>query len=150
MNNEPIEIHFVKTHVDAILPRRAHPDPLTGDTGYDVFAVEDVTITPRRSVVVPVGLEVAYITPGYWFKVEGRSGLGFKKGVIPHGGIFDNSYRGTCGIKLYNMTDIDVHINTGVAVAQFVIYKLLVADVKFVDKVTETDRGANGFGSTGL
>ena len=143
-------IKFIKTHDDAILPRKAHPHPLTGDTGFDLFAVDDVVIPARGSAVAPVGLKLAYITPGYWFRIEPRSGLGFKKNLQPHLGIIDNPYRGDMGIKLYNFGDFDVTINKGVAVAQFAIYDLITADIKFVDEVTATDRGEKGFGSTGV
>ena len=143
-------IKFIKTHDDAILPRKAHPHPLTGDTGFDLFAVEDVVIPARGSAVAPVGLKLAYITPGYWFRIEPRSGLGFKKNLQPHLGIIDNPYRGDMGIKLYNFGDFDVTINKGVAVAQFAIYEIITANVEFTDTVQETDRGTKGFGSTGV
>ena len=81
---------FVKTHPDAQLPKKNNES----DTGFDVFSVEEVTIPARSSAVVPVGLKVGYIPEGYWFKVEGRSGLGFKHGILPHPGIIDNGYRG--------------------------------------------------------
>lgn len=143
-------IKFVKTHNDAILPRKAYPDPTFGDTGFDLFAVEDVVIPSRGSFVAPVGLKLAYITPGYWFRIEPRSGLGFKKNIQPHLGIIDNPYRGDMGIKLYNFGDFDVTINKGVAVAQFAIYKLITANVEFTEEVNQTDRGEKGFGSTGV
>ena len=50
------EIKFKKTNDDAILPRKAHPDSKTGDTGYDLFAVEDTSIPAKGSAVVPVGI----------------------------------------------------------------------------------------------
>lgn len=143
-------IKFVKTNPDAILPRKAHPDYLTGDTGFDLFAVDDVVVPARGSIVAPVGLKLAYITPGYWFRIEPRSGLGFKKNIQPHLGIIDNPYRGDMGVKLYNFGDNDVSINKGVAIAQFAIYKLITANVEFVEEVTATDRGEKGFGSTGI
>lgn len=143
-------INFVKTHEDAILPRKAHPHPYTGDTGFDLFTVEDITIPAKGSTVAPVGLKLAFITPGYWFRIEPRSGLGFKKNIQPHLGIIDNPYRGDMGVKLYNFGDTDVTINKGVAIAQFAIYELITANVKFVDEVTATDRGEKGFGSTGI
>ena len=84
-------IKFKKTNPDAILPKRNHDNvDGTGDTGYDVYSVEDKVIPARGSAVVDVGLEFAYIEPHYWIKIEGRSGLGFKHDIIPHGGIVDN------------------------------------------------------------
>jgi len=68
--DKEIELKVVKTHPDAKLPHRAHDN----DSGYDVYSVEEVVVPARGSVVVPVGLTLAYITPGYWFRVEPRSG----------------------------------------------------------------------------
>ena len=92
---ELVDVQFVKTHEDAILPKKNHNEILTGDAGYDLFAVVDVTIPPRESNIVPVGLEVGYITPGYWFRIEARSGLGFKYGLTPHFGVIDCVPKGT-------------------------------------------------------
>lgn len=62
----------------------------TGDTGYDIFSIEDKEIPVNGSAIVDTGIELAYISPGYWFKIEARSGLGFRYGVAPHPGIVDN------------------------------------------------------------
>lgn len=144
-----VKVKFLKTDDKAILPRKAHPDPLTGDTGYDLFAIDNTVIPARGSSVVPVGLTLADITPGYWFRIEPRSGLGFKHNLQPHLGVIDNQYRGDLGVKLYNFSDKDVVIKAGTACAQFALYKIIESDVEFADTVTSTDRGADGFGSTG-
>tara|TARA_R110000824_G_scaffold74657_1_gene189676 strand:- start:4375 stop:4866 length:492 start_codon:yes stop_codon:yes gene_type:complete len=143
------EIKFKKTHENAILPRKAHPDSKTGDTGYDLFASEDTTIPANGSAVVPVGLTLADITPGYWFRIEPRSGLGFKHSLQPHLGVIDNPYRGDLGVKLYNFGDKDVVIPKSSGVAQIAVYENIDSVVSFVDEVTDTDRGEAGFGSTG-
>lgn len=145
----PIEVKFVLTHEKARLPQRAHPDPFTGDTGSDVYSVEDAVVPAGKSVVVPIGLTLAYITPGFWFKIEARSGLGFKHGIQPHPGIVDNSYRGDCGIKLYNFTNEDYKISSGDRIAQFVYYPIIVPHYTQVKHVQETQRGSGGFGHTG-
>jgi len=144
----PVTIKFVKTHPLAVLPKANHSDPYTGDTGYDVTAVEKVTIPAKGWGIIPVGLKVGYITPGYWFKVEGRSGIGFKKHIFPHFGIIDNPYRGDCGIKLYNLGFEDQTFNVGDKIAQFVIYPLIQINTEWVEEVTETIRGSKGFGSS--
>ena len=135
---------FEQTHPDAKLPVKNH----NNDTGYDVFCVEDKLIPARGSAVVDVGLKFANIPHGFWVKVEGRSGLGFKHGIIPHPGIIDNGYRGNAGIKLYNQTDADYNVKAGDRIAQFVLYPLILADVEF-GVVQETSRGEKWFGSSG-
>jgi dUTP pyrophosphatase len=146
---EEVKILFKRTHDLAKLPVKANPEPATGDSGYDVFAVEQVVIPARGSAVVPVGLQLAFITLGYWFRIEPKSGLGFKHGLQPHLGIIDNQYRGGMGIKIYNFSDVDYTYNVGDKVAQFVVYELVNSTVDWSDTVYETNRGSKGFGSTG-
>lgn len=141
-------IKFLKTHDDAILPKVNNSAFATGDSGYDLFCVEEVTVPARSSTIAPVGITVADITPGYWFRIEPRSGLGFKHNLQPHLGVIDNQYRGDLGVKLYNFSDKDVTIEKGKAVAQFVVYPLVQVSVDWADEVTDTDRGAKGFGSS--
>lgn len=138
------ELRFAKTHPDAKIPTKNH----STDTGFDVSSIEDKLIPARGSAVVDVGLKFAYITPGYWVKIEGRSGLGFKHGIIPHPGIIDNPYRGSAGIKLYNQTDTDYYVKAGDRIAQFIAYKNYSVSVS-EGVVVESERGEKGFGSSG-
>jgi len=144
----PVDIKFVKTHPLAVLPKYNHDDPYIGDSGLDVTAVEETYVPAKGYAVVPVGLKLAYVTPGYWFRVEGRSGVGFKKHIFPHFGIIDNPYRGDMGIKLYNMGVEDQVFKPGDKVAQLIIYPLIQANVQWTDEVSETARGEKGFGSS--
>jgi dUTP pyrophosphatase len=169
-----MRIEFLKTHPDARLPEQNNQKTDgTADTGYDLYAVENVIIPGVHiesnigsdaeeylkvdgssrykvgSAVVPVGLEVAFIEPGYWFRIEGRSGLGFKYGIQPHFGIIDNQYRGDLGVKLYNLGSDDYIVSAGDKIAQMVFYPLVEAQMKFADVKQETDRGEKGFGSSG-
>lgn len=139
-----VTLKFKKTNPNAKLPTKNNES----DTGFDVYCVEDKKIPARGSAVVDVGLEFAYITPGYWVRVEGRSGMGFKHSVSPHPGIIDSGYRGNAGIKLYNNTDTEYEVWTGDRIAQFVVYKNYDVSIEEGDTV-ESDRGANGFGSSG-
>lgn len=146
-----LKIKFKKTHPYAVLPQCAHAEKNTGDTGADLVAIEQVTIPARDNAVVSVGLTLAYITPGYWFRIEARSGLGFKHSIFPHFGIIDNTYKGDLGVKLYNNSDKDYVVNRGDKIAQIVVYKLHQPAFSFVDEVEikPGDRGDKGFGSTG-
>jgi dUTP pyrophosphatase len=144
----PVDIKFVKTHPLAVLPKYNHDDPYTGDSGLDVTAVEETYVPAKGYAVVPVGIKLAYVTPGYWFRVEGRSGVGFKKHIFPHFGIIDNPYRGDMSIKLYNMGVEDQVFKPGDKVAQLILYPLIQANVQWTDEVSETARGEKGFGSS--
>lgn len=143
-----MKIKFIKTHPEAILPSKNHPDPFTGDAGFDLFSIQSTLIPPNDSIIVPVGLTLGYISPGYWFRIEGRSGLGFVKGIQPHFGIIDNGYRGDLGVKLYNLTNKDQYIEKGKGVAQMIPYKMEPCEVGFVDEVVKSERGDKGFGSS--
>lgn len=144
----PVTIKFVKTHESAVLPKFNHSDPYTGDSGLDLVTVGDIMIPPRGWAIAPVGLKLGYITPGYWFRVEGRSGVGFKRHIFPHFGIIDNAYRGDMGIKLYNFGEEYQSFKTGDKIAQLIVYPLIQADVEWTDQVVETARGEKGFGSS--
>jgi deoxyuridine 5'-triphosphate nucleotidohydrolase len=174
-----IRVEFVKTHELAKIPDKNNKSEvdglLSGDSGYDLFSVENIVIPPTKvlskvdngiipmvnedfecsdhaevgSAIVPVGLQLAYIEPGYWFRIEARSGLGFKYGVHPHFGIIDNQYRGDLGVKLYNLTGKPYNVSVGDKIAQIIFYPILEADFYLVDKVKESKRGAKGLGSSG-
>lgn len=139
-----MKLKFEKTHADAVLPIKNHDN----DTGMDVTCVEDFVVPGNGSTVVDVGLKFAFIEPGYWVKVEGRSGLGFKHGIMPHPGIIDQGYRGDAGVKLYNLTDVDYVGKAGDRIAQFVVYANYPVTVT-EGEVVDSERGEKGFGSSG-
>ena len=139
-----VVIKFKKTNANAVIPSKNHDN----DTGFDVTSIQNRVIPARGSAVVDVGLKFAFIDHGFWIKVEGRSGLGFKYSIIPHPGIIDQGYRGDAGIKLYNFTDEDYEIHPGERIAQFVVYKN--HDVEIGEgEIMESKRGGKGFGSSG-
>jgi dUTP pyrophosphatase len=144
-----IQVKLIKTHPDAVLPQANNKEPGTGDSGFDLVAVENTVIPAKSSNVVPVGLQLADITPGYWFRIEPRSGLGFKHNIQPHLGVIDNGYRGDLGVKLYNFGGRDEYrVKKGDKIAQVVIYELHQPVFSFTDTVSDSTRGENGFGSS--
>lgn len=146
------KLKFVKTHPDAVLPKRNHNDPVFGDSGYDVTAVERTLIPARGAAIVPVGLKLGQVPPSFWIRIESRSGLQFKHNIRAFNGIIDNNYRGDLGVRLINDSDVDYEVVKGDRVAQLVLYPLIVVtdeNVEFADEATETARGEKGFGSTG-
>jgi len=146
MNYEIIDarLKFKRVHPDAKLPTKNN----ASDTGYDVSAVEFKCIPARGSAVVDVGLILAYITPGYWFQICSRSGLGFMKGITAFPGVVDETYRGSCGVKLINGTDSDYIVTAGDRIAQFVVYKNYNTVIE-EGEIEDTIRGDKGFGSSG-
>ena len=144
-----IKISFVKTHEDARLPQRNNNEPLVGDTGYDIYAVEDTIISPHSTQMVPIGLDIGFIQPGYWIRIESRSGLYFKHGITAFCGIIDTAYRGKLGASLINNTDNTYKVIKGDRIAQLVIYKLIEPEICWSETKDQTSRGENGFGSSG-
>ena len=150
-------VTFVKTHPDAQLPRAnvsAEHAIGTGDTGYDLTAVEDTLIKPYSvgrsgSEIVPVGLTLGSIENGFWFRIEPRSGLGFKHHLQPHLGVIDNGYRGDLGVKLYNFGHENYRVKKGDRIAQFVVYPLIQPQCEWADEIVQSNRGADGLGSSG-
>ena len=157
---DKVNIKFVKTHNDALLPTKAHD----GDNCFDLYAVEDTVIHPTQSFdqtldgnpltdigygIVPVGIKVGYISEGYGFVLRPKSGLGFKAGLQPHLGEIDNGYRGDCGVKMYNFTSTPYEFKKGDKVAQIKIEKIYDTEIEWTDEVEEAQRGDAGFGSSG-
>lgn len=144
-----MKIGFIKAHELARLPERNNKQQFTGDSGYDVYAVEDSIIPANSYNVVPIGLEIAYIEPGYWIRVESRSGIFFRNGITVFNGIVDNMFRGKLAIALLNNSNQDYEVKIGDRIAQLVIYKLIEPEIRWMDSKIETVRGEKGFGSSG-
>ena len=140
-------LRFKKIHPDATLPSYAH----ASDAGMDVRSVEDVTVPAKGRVLVHTGL-VMLLPPMYEAQVRPRSGLALKYGitVLNTPGTIDSGYRGEVGVILANFGDSDFHVKKGDKVAQIVVAPVVQAEIEEVSEIDETDRGAGGFGSTGV
>ena len=138
---------FKRIHPDAVLPAYAHKS----DAGMDVRSVEDLVIAPGKRALVPTGL-VMLLPPGYEAQVRPRSGLALKHGVtvLNTPGTIDSGYRGEVGVILANFGDSDFAVRKGDKIAQIVIAPVTQPDIVESDTVESTDRGAGGFGSTGV
>ena len=140
-------LRFRLVHPDAALPAYAHPS----DAGMDLRSVADVTIPRFGRALVPTGL-VALLPLGYEAQVRPRSGLALKKGVtvLNSPGTIDSGYRGEIGVILANFGEEAFEVKKGDKIAQLVVAPVTQAAVERTDVVDETDRGAGGFGSTGV
>ena len=140
-------LRFRKVHPDAVLPAYAHPS----DAGMDVRSVEDLTIAPGRRALVHTGL-VILLPPLYEAQVRPRSGLALKSGVtvLNTPGTIDSGYRGEIGVILANFGEAEFQVRKGDKIAQLVIAPVTQPEVVETTEMDETDRGAGGFGSTGV
>ncbi len=109
-----------------------------------------ITLKPLERAIVPTGLFME-LPVGYEAQVRPRSGLAAKKGitVLNAPGTIDADYRGNVGVILVNLSSEDFIIENGERIAQMVIAKHERADWEEVETLSDTDRGAGGFGSTG-
>jgi len=121
--------------------------------GVDLYAAldEDMVIGAGRWKLVPTGIAVA-IPEGYEGQVRPRSGLALKHGIgmLNAPGTIDADYRGEIGVILFNFSDTPFAVHRGDRIAQMVIAKLERARFEQVETLTKTDRGAGGFGHTGV
>ena len=108
-------------------------------------------LKPLERALIPTGLFIE-LPVGYEAQVRPRSGLALKKGlsVLNTPGTIDADYRGEIGIILINLSNEEVIIENGERICQMVIAKHEQAELIQVEVLNETDRGAGGFGSTGL
>ena len=120
--------------------------------GADLYACVDgeVEIAPHTTVVVPTGIAIE-LPLGYAGLIYARSGLATKKGLAPANkvGVVDCDYRGEVKVALHNHSEVAQTISAGERIAQLVITPYLTAQFIECDCLSETVRGAGGFGSTG-
>lgn len=120
--------------------------------GADLYACldKDLTIAPGETVLVPTGWAME-IPKGYAGLIYARSGLASKRGLAPANkvGVVDSDYRGEFMVALHNHGSISQTIGHGERVAQLVITPVLIPGFCEVAELTDTQRAAGGFGSTG-
>ena len=121
--------------------------------GADLYALLDqsVTLLPGETALLPTGLS-AEIPEGYVGLIFARSSLGIKRGLAPANkvGVIDSDYRGEIKVILVNLSHQPFTIEPGERIAQMVFARCEQATLEAVEALDETQRGAGGFGSTGL
>lgn len=135
-------------HPAARAPARTRP----GDAGYDLAAVEPVTLAPGARAVVPTGVAIA-LPEGLAGLVVPRSGLAARHGisVVNGPGLIDPNYRGELKVVLVNLGDEPFAAQPGDRIAQLLLVPFATPEVEVVDALVPfgDDRGAGGFGSSG-
>ena len=131
------------------LPAYATPQ----SAGMDLRAnIEDpIALRPLEHRIVPTGLYIA-LPEGYEAQVRPRSGLALKHGitVLNSPGTIDSDYRGEIGVLLINLSDTPFVINAGERIAQMVVARHEQAELIEVEELDDTERGAGGYGHTGV
>jgi dUTP pyrophosphatase len=141
-----MQVKCRRVTIHAKRPEYAHH----GDAGLDLFSDETTTqvIGPGERRTLPTGW-VFEIPAGYVGLVQPRSGLASKDGVVAATGVIDSGYRGEIKVTLYNHGAVPLMVSRGTKIAQMVIVPVTVVELVEADELSDTARGANGFGSTG-
>lgn len=144
-------MQFKKLHESATLPSHGR----RGDVGYDLYATEGVALLPGEQKTIGTGLAVA-IPIGCYGRIAERSGLA-AKGLSIGGGVIDPNYRGEIRIIVRHLGFVidgnfnrePIVIPVGQAIAQLILERVGEEDTEWVDELGETERGIQGFGSSG-
>ena len=125
------------------VPERAHE----ADAGLDLRTPHEVFIPAGSSAVIDTGVHIS-IPEGYVGMLKSKSGLNVKKNLVSEG-VIDCGYTGSIVCKLYNLGKQGVQIGKGMKITQLVIMPIITPKLRLVSELQETERGDNGFGSTG-
>lgn len=134
----------IKLDEGAKMPTRAH----STDAGLDLYAMETKVIPPRGSACFDTGVHIE-LPNGTVGMLKSKSGLNVKYGITSEG-VIDVGYTGSIMAKLYNNTDKVYVVSKGDKITQLVIMPILTPDIEVVDGLDATERGDNGFGSSGV
>ena len=117
------------------------------DACFDLYSAEDCTIAPGKTAIILtwIGHE---LPQGFFGKIYWRSWLA-KMGIISIGGVIDENYRGIIWVGLLNTSDTPYEVKEWDRIAQYAIHKVEDCEREEVDYLSETNRGENGFGSSG-
>jgi dUTP pyrophosphatase len=148
----------IRIRLKWLLPRKERDIQLpsyetSGSAGMDVQAAvrQNMIIAPGEIALVPTGFGVA-IPPGYELQVRPRSGLAVKHGItlINSPGTIDSDYRGEVKIALINLGRESFTVRRGDRIAQLIAASVTPVEFEIVSELESTERGAGGFGHTGL
>ncbi|KXZ41934.1 hypothetical protein GPECTOR_240g576 [Gonium pectorale] len=134
-----------KLSPNATLPKRGS----AGAAGYDLASAEEKVVPARGKALIKTDLAIR-VPPGTYGRVAPRSGLAVKNFIDTGAGVVDEDYRGNVGVLLFNHSDEDFVVKMGDRIAQLVLERITTPDVEEVEELDSTQRGAAGYGSTGV
>lgn len=146
--NKPV-VKFKKLTESATIPTYAHES----DSGMDLYSDQYRILAPKSRALISTGLSMV-LPEGYEGQIRPRSGLANQCGitVLNSPGTIDCGYRGEIKVLLINHSTLDFQINKGLRIAQLVIAPIKQAQIEVIedaDELPKSDRGTNGWGSTG-
>lgn len=126
-------------------------EPVRGhstDAGLDLRTPIEFTIRPHESCVIDTGVHIKF-PHGWYGELASKSGLNVNHSIVCCGGILDEEYTGSIVVKLYNLGHEEYHFDKGDKIVQMILKPYLAPEIEYVDKLDDTERGDQGFGSTG-
>lgn len=138
-------INTISVQLDrgAFMPVRAHD----ADAGYDIRTPVKFGLLPGQYSTIDTGVHIA-IPKGHVGFLKSKSGLNIKNNIVGEG-VIDSGYTGSIKVKLYNFGSRNKMFEVGDKIIQLVILPVYTPKLRQVDKLDDTERGSNGFGSTG-
>lgn len=133
----------IKLDEGAYLPERAHET----DAGLDIRSPKKAVVFGHDSTVIDSGVHIE-IPKGYVGFLKSKSGLNIKHGITTEG-VIDSGYTGSIRVKIYNNSPDAYYIDKGDKITQLVLLPILTPEIEVVESLDDTERGENGFGSTG-
>ena len=143
ISKQVLEVQCLSAH--AIMPVQNNDS----QAGWDLSSATNCVIFSKCQELIPTDIAVA-IPYGCYGRIAPRSGLAILYRIDIGAGVIDCDYRGNVFVLLINNGNSEFRVTGGTRIAQLIIEKLQVCCVKVVDKLPDTSRGVNGFGSTGL
>lgn len=113
------------------------------------FSAMDIEIPAKDKALVPLDISIS-IPRGTYGRIAPRSGLAVKNFVDVGAGVIDYDYRGPVHVLLFNFSNQKFSVTKGDRIAQLIIEKIALPEVVIVDQLDDSERGAGGFGSTGI
>lgn len=125
-----------------------------GSAGLDLRALleQSLTLAPGETQLIPTGMAIHLANPQYAAMILPRSGLGHKHGIVLGNlvGLIDSDYQGQLFVSCWNRGNSEFTIDVGDRIAQLIIVPVVQVDFEVVDDFSDSQRGAGGFGSTGI
>lgn len=142
-----MELRIKRLDDRAPLPRHAK----SGDAGMDLVTLEAAKVYPHETFMARTGI-AAEIPEGWYGAIVPRSGIASKRCLAPVNspGTIDSNYRGEILVPLHNFSDVTQHVEAGERICQMILQQHATVECVEVGELSETERGSDGFGSTGL
>jgi dUTP pyrophosphatase len=149
---QSLQVKILNSKIGDDIPLPAYSTP--GSAGMDLRACldEPLNLAPAETSLIPTGIAIFVADPGYAALILPRSGLGHKHGIVLGNlvGLIDSDYQGELMISAWNRSATNFTIEPGDRIAQLVVVPVQQVEFSVVSEFSSTDRGAGGFGSSGL